>query len=60
LDGGRGQQTWDLGRRLRQREQDLAAALAWVAGLEAALRASGWQIEARDASKSGRDDDWSS
>jgi len=34
----------------------LAAALVQVAGLEAALRASARQIEARDISKSGRDD----
>lgn len=45
-------ETADMGPR--------AAALAWVAALEAALRASGWQIEARDASKSGWDDGWSS
>ena len=40
-----GQQAWDLERRLRQREQDLAAALARIAGLEAALQAPAQQTE---------------
>jgi len=46
FDGSGGEQAWDLERRLRQREQDLAAALARIAGLKAALQAPARQIEA--------------
>ena len=40
-DGGGGQQAWDLERRLRQREQELAAALNRIAGLEAGPAGTG-------------------
>ena len=53
---GGSKQVWELEWRLRRREQDLAAALAQIAGLEAALQATLQQVEARDASRIRLDD----